>query len=160
MRKLSSPLGTQPYPTLPHPTSTLQFPFHGPKLQVLTFLRLLQANSHSTWNPTLPHLTAPFSWPQPSLRLPHGQFLQTFLRFAPTICHHHHCPLIIIIRVIIIIKSSLGPGQPSASWAKVDRREGTVLMGKLLTPATLSSVGSQLVNDDHLEQQFHQVFNV
>ena len=27
---------------------------------------------------------------EPSLLLPHGQFLQTFLRFAPTICHHHH----------------------------------------------------------------------
>ena len=28
----------------------------------------------------------------------------------------------------------LGPGRPSAGWAPVDRREGTVLMSKFLTP--------------------------
>ena len=29
---------------------------------------------------------------------------------------------------------SIGSGRPSAGWAKVDRREGTFLTGKLLTP--------------------------
>ena len=46
----------------------------------------------------------------------------------------------------------------------MDRREGTFLMGKLLTPhfapAALSSEGSQLVHDDHVERQFYQVYNV
>ena len=43
--------------------------------------------AHLTWKSYMEsHLTAL----QPSLLLPHGQFLQTFLRFAPTICHHHH----------------------------------------------------------------------
>ena len=48
--------------------------------------------------------------------------------------------------------SSLGPGHPSAGWALVDRREGTVLMGKLLTlhfvPAALCSEGKQLLFHD------------
>ena len=31
-------------------------------------------------------------------------------------------------------KALLEPGRPSAGWAQVDRREGTVLMGKFLMP--------------------------
>ena len=46
----------------------------------------------------------------------------------------------------------------------MDRRECTVLMGKFLTsrfaPAALSSEGSQLVDNDHLEHQFCQVYYV
>ena len=47
--------------------------------------------------------------------------------------------------------SSLGPGRPLAGWAKVDRWEGKVLTGKLLTPcfapAALSLEGTLSKNN-------------
>ena len=56
--------------------------------------------------------------------------------------------------------SSLGPGRPSAGWALVDCREGTVLMVKLLTPRFAPTVLSSEENNYFLTIYIYWHFTV